>query len=140
VRIRSSPPAELHPLVLYELLRLRVDVFVVEQACAYPDLDGRDVEPGAVHWWVEQDGVVLACLRVLEEAEGHRIGRVATDPRARGRGLSGTLLRAALADLPRPVVLGAQTHLVGWYAGFGFAIDGEGYDEDGIPHTPMRLT
>lgn len=136
--IRSAAPADLDPLVLYDLLRLRVDVFVVEQDCAYPELDGRDVEPGAAHWWIEEDGEVLACLRVLREAEGHRIGRVTTLPAARGRGLAATLMRAAMEGLARPLVLGAQTHLVPWYAAFGFAVDGPGYDEDGIPHTPMR--
>lgn len=137
--ICSSAAAHLDPLVLYAILRLRVDVFVVEQQCPYPELDGRDVETGATHWWVEERGEVQACLRVLVETRGHRIGRVATAPSARGRGLAGGLLRSAMEGLPRPIVLGAQTHLVDWYATFGFAVDGPGYDEDGILHTPMRL-
>jgi ElaA protein len=83
---------------------------------------------------------VLACLRVLREPDGGaRIGRVATAVRARGRGLAATLIRAALAGLGDDVVLGAQSHLVDWYRRLGFVPDGEEYDEDGIPHTPMRL-
>jgi ElaA protein len=139
--VRWSRLAELTPVELYALLRLRVDVFVVEQACAYPDLDGRDAEPDAWHAWIEgDDGGPVATLRVLREPDGtHRIGRVVTAPAARGRGLAGALVRDALARVDGTVVLHAQSHLAGWYAGFGFVPDGPDYVEDGIPHTPMRL-
>lgn len=137
--LRSSPLADLAPLTLYAILRLRVDVFVVEQRCPYPELDGRDAEPDAVHWWAEEDGAVLACLRVLVEADGgHRVGRVATDVRARGRGVAAAVMEAALDGLPGPVVLDAQSHLAFWYERFGFAVAGAEFVEDGIPHLPMR--
>jgi ElaA protein len=139
--IHSATFAELDPATLYALLRLRVDVFVVEQACAYPELDGRDMEPGTVHCWVEDDDGLVACLRVLQEADGDvRIGRVATAPSARHRGLAAALIGHAIAmTAPAPVVLGGQRYLADWYQSLGFAIDGPDYVEDGIPHVPMRL-
>lgn len=137
----SAPLADLEPALLYRILQLRVDVFVVEQHCAYPELDGRDLEAGTRHWWVEEDGAVVACLRTLAEpGGGARIGRVAVAPAARGRGLAGVLVAAALEAVDRPVVLDAQAQLVDWYARLGFAVDGEPFTEDGIPHVPMRLT
>lgn len=138
----AAPTADLPPLTLYAILRLRVDVFVVEQECAYPELDGRDAEPTAVQLWAQEDGEVLATLRVLHDPEGRgedrRIGRVATAASARGRGLAGELMRRALAMCEgRTVRLDAQAHLAGWYGRFGFAADGPEFLEDGIPHVPM---
>lgn len=139
--VRSARLVELDPRTLYRLLQLRVDVFVVEQACAYPELDGRDLESDAVHWWAQEGEDVLAALRVLVEPDGaRRIGRVVSAPAARSRGLAAELMRRALASIGTgPVVLDAQSHLEGWYARFGFAAAGPGFLEDGIPHTPMRL-
>lgn len=138
--VRCAAFADLEPFDLYGLLRLRVDVFVVEQHCPYPELDGRDTEPAARHHWIEEDGRVVACLRVLAELGGAmRVGRIATAVPARGRGLARHLLQSVLDDLPRPVLLHAQAHLADWYAGFGFVRDGDDFLEDGIPHTPMRL-
>lgn len=139
-----STAAAMDPVVLYRLLELRNAVFVVEQRAAYDDLDGRDVEPGAELLWTEEDGAVLSTLRVLREPEALRIGRVATTAAARSRGVASALMRLAIArcrelDPALPVLLGAQEHLAGWYARFGFAVDGPGYAEDGIPHVPMRL-
>jgi ElaA protein len=58
------------PLTLYAILRLRVEVFVVEQSCPYPELDGRDLEPGAELFWATDGPDVLATLRVLHDADG----------------------------------------------------------------------
>jgi ElaA protein len=139
--IRTATFAELDNATLYGLLRLRVDVFVVEQACPYPELDGRDAEPATRHCWITEGGAPVACLRVLIEPDGvARIGRVATAPGHRGRGLAAALVHHAVAlTAPAPVVLGGQSHLVDWYRSFGFEVDGAEYLEDGIPHTPMRL-
>lgn len=139
--IRSAALEDMSPRDLYDVLALRVAVFVVEQECAYLELDGRDLEPGAVHWWSragDGDGVLTGYLRVLvEPGVGHRIGRVVSAPVARGTGAGMTLMRAALATLPGPVVLGAQVRVRGFYERLGFAVDGPEYDEDGIPHVPM---
>ena len=137
--IASGALADLSPLVLYELLKIRSDVFVVEQDCAYPDLDGRDTEPGAVHFWAEVDGEVAACLRRLSEPDGSvRIGRIATRSDQRGRGLAAALIDAALAGVGTGVLLDAQEQLEGWYERLGFERVGTTFVEDGIPHVPMR--
>jgi len=149
VQFRISSVALIDPLRLYDLLRLRVDVFVVEQECAYPELDGRDVETDAVMLWAEEDDTVLATVRLLVDhaddgdgsADALRIGRVATAAAARGRGLAADLMRLALDRAEgRLVRLDAQAHLEGWYARFGFVVDGPGFLEDGIPHVPMSRT
>lgn len=139
--VRSAPTRELSPEVLYALMRLRQDVFVLEQQCLYPDLDGRDLEPGTVQWWAETaDGAPVATLRVLDDGGGVvRVGRVATAASARGAGVARELVAAVLAATRGPVVLDAQSHLEGWYARLGFARDGAEFVEDGIPHVPMRL-
>jgi len=137
----SSSVAEIDPVVLYEILRLRVDVFVVEQECPYPELDGRDLEPTArLLWSTDDDARILATLRVLHDGDDRRIGRVATASSARGRGLAADLMRSAVDECDgRLVRLDAQAHLSGWYARFGFVVDGDEFLEDGIPHLPMTL-
>jgi ElaA protein len=126
---------------LYAALRLRAQVFVVEQVCAYLDPDGRDLEPGTTHLWLAAgDGALAAYVRLLTEPTGgHRIGRVVTDPTHRGAALAGRLIDHALTLARPPVVLDAQSHLVHVYARHGFVPDGPEFIEDGIRHTPMRL-
>lgn len=137
--LRRAPFAELSPFEVYRLCRLRVDVFVVEQACPYPELDGRDLEPTTEHLWFEVDGEVAALIRVLADGAGRAVGRVVTAPAFRGRGFAAQLIEQAVADHGEgPLTLGAQAHLEGWYERFGFRRSGPGYDEDGIPHVPMR--
>lgn len=139
--VQDATLAELDPLTLYRILRLRSEVFVVEQDCAYLDLDGRDAEPDARQLWIAgPDGSVLATLRLLTDpGEVARIGRVATARSARREGLAADLMRRALELAgARAVVLDAQSYLVGWYGRFGFVADGSEYLEDGIPHTPMH--
>ena len=138
-RLRTARFAELGPFEVYGLCRLRVDVFVVEQQCPYPELDGRDVEPATVHLWHEVDGVPVATIRVLDNGDSRAIGRVATAPAFRGRGLAAELIAAGIELCDgAPITLGAQAHLEGWYERFGFRRSGPDYDEDGIPHLPMR--
>ncbi|MDT7581854.1 MAG: ElaA protein [Pseudonocardiales bacterium] len=135
---RAAGP-DLSPSELYGLLRLRVDVFVVEQRCAYAELDGRDLDPGTVHLWTGAGP--SAYLRVLTEPPSRvrRIGRVCTAPAMRGQGLVRRLMAAALDEVgDAACVLSAQAHLTGLYGGFGFTPDGPGYDWDGVPHVPMR--
>ncbi|NGM11670.1 GNAT family N-acetyltransferase [Verrucosispora sp. WMMA2044] len=137
--LHSASFAELDTHTFHDLVRLRVDVFVVEQECAYPELDGRDVEPGTRHLWLTRDGAPVAYLRILADPGGvARIGRVVVAPTARGDGHAGRLMTAALAEIgDRPCVLDAQSHLVDFYTRHGFTVSGPEYVEDGIPHTPM---
>ena len=139
--MRDAATTGLDARTLYGILALRAAVFVVEQDCVYLDPDGRDLEPDARQLWIEQDGAVVATLRLLRDTDGTaRIGRVATSKAARGARLAAALMRRALELAPQgDVVLGAQAYLEDWYAQFGFERDGADYDEDGIPHLPMRL-
>jgi len=138
--IVSRAFSELDPETAYRLWRLRADVFVVEQDCVYPDLDGRDLEPGTRHVFAHEDGGPTAYLRILAEPDGvARIGRVCVAPTHRSAGLAGRLMRAALDEIGDGAsVLGAQAHLREWYERFGYVVDGPEYDEDGILHVPMR--
>lgn len=138
-QLQAASFVELSARELYALLRLRMDVFVVEQECAYPDIDGRDTEPGTLHLWQTQDGTVVSALRVLDDGDTWSIGRVATVRTARGRGLSAELVAEAISRCTgRDIVIGAQTYLEGWYARFGFVRSGEDYLDDGVAHLPMR--
>lgn len=123
---------------LYGILQLRSAVFVVEQECPYLDPDGRDIEPLSRHVWTERNGQIDAYLRVLDEGDARRIGRVVTSPDARGAGVAARLITHVLDTTAAPWVLDAQAHLTGWYERFGFVIAGIEYLEDGIPHVPMR--
>ena len=129
---------------LYAILRLRQDVFIVEQKCAYADADGLDAR--ALHLFaVDGDGAV-ACARLF--APGVRrdeavIGRVVTAARVRNSGLGRELMRRAIdavqsAHGRSAIWLGAQKYLQRFYESFGFVRDGDDYLEDDIPHLPMR--
>lgn len=140
MRIFATGLEQLDTRTAYAVWRLRQEVFVVEQECPYPDLDGRDLESATRHVVMEVDGEVVGYARVLDDGDSWRIGRVVLARPARGRGLADGLMTAALAEADgRDVVLDAQSPLAGWYATFGFEVDGPEFLEDGIPHTPMRL-
>jgi ElaA protein len=141
--VHRSWAADLEPRTMYEILRLRVEVFVVEQACPYAELDGRDLESEARHYWLGGPGhpePVLGCVRLLKEPDGDfRIGRLCTARSARGRGLGKQLMEAALAEVGDDgCVLDSQEHLADFYRAFGFRPTGPAYDWDGVPHVPMR--
>jgi ElaA protein len=141
LELHAGHPGSLDAETLYRNLQLRSAIFVVEQRCPYQDLDGRDLEPAAEWLWATEDGRLLATLRTLREPDGTvRIGRVATDPAARSRGIAGRLMEFALHRLGDSVhiVLDAQSYLESWYQRYGFRRCGEEFVEDGIPHVPMR--
>ena len=132
---------ELSPAALYEMLRFRQQVFVVEQRSPYPDLDGLD--QGAWHLLLRAEGTLAGCLR-LPPPPGLRIGRVAIAADLRGHGLGRRLMTEALAfcrtQYPDvPVLLTAQTYLVTFYRSFGFEPIGEPYDDFGLTHVNMEL-
>jgi ElaA protein len=125
---------------IYMCLKLRVDIFVVEQHCAYAELDMRDLEPGTVHAWASQGGSIVSYLRIMEQPDdGAWIGRVCTAYDARSKGIARRLMDEALGRTGhRAVDIHAQSHLVPWYETFGFIVCGPPFFEVGQPHTPMR--
>ena len=141
MKVFAIPFDRLDPYAVYGICKLRQDVFVVEQQCPYPDLDARDVEPETRHVLLMIDDALLGYARVLDDQRFWRIGRVLLAPDARGRGWADPVMETALSVAKgRDVVLDAQSPLAGWYATFGFEVDGPEFLEDGIPHVPMRLS
>lgn len=146
---------------LYAILQLRAEVFVVEQACVFQDMDGADAAcyhllgtdatalSGLTEGVESADPVpprpLLAYARLvpagLKYAEAS-IGRVVTSPAARGRALGHALMAQACRQLvglwgPQPIRIGAQAHLQAFYGQHGFVTDSPPYMEDGIPHVEM---
>ncbi|GGG16627.1 ElaA protein [Rhodococcoides trifolii] len=139
--VYRSPVATIDPVALYKILRLRTEVFVHEQRIVdEQELDGRDLEDTTTLYWYEEDGSVLATLRVLDEVPHTHIGRVATAASARGRGIGGRLLTAALEQCSGTVDISAQAYLERWYEAFGFVRVGSNYTEAGIDHVAMTRT
>jgi ElaA protein len=124
---------------LYELLRFRQSIFVVEQRSPYPDLDGRD--QSAWHLLLRADGVLAGCARLIPSPL--RIGRLAVASHLRRHGIGRMLMEQALSFCrerypPQPIALAAQLHLMAFYESFGFVAVSEPYDEFGVPHVEMR--
>jgi ElaA protein len=131
---------QLSATALYELLRFRQGIFVVEQESPYPDLDGLD--PHAWHLLLRRDGELIGYLRLMQAPV--RIGRIAVAAELRRHGLGRRLMQEALlfcrAQYPgQPVTLTAQVHLVPFYRGYGFAPIGEPFDDFGVAHVEMKF-
>ncbi len=145
---RCLPFHAMSAKTLYRLLRLRSEVFVVEQACAFLDLDGLDAQClhvlGEV---VDADGTahLHASTRLVPPGVAFSeasIGRVVTAPAARGGGIGHLLMAESVRQLialwgPQPIRIGAQAHLESFYNRHGFVSDNKSYIEDGIPHLEM---
>lgn len=134
---------DLTPVQLYNILRLRSEVFVVEQNCVYLDLDGKDNE--CFHLFAEQDNKTIACSRIVPPGLSYNepsIGRIATAGEARGTGYGKELVQRSIdATLQlygeTAIKIGAQLYLKKFYESFGFAQVSDIYDEDGIDHIKM---
>ncbi len=139
--------SELSLMLLHDIMKLRQEVFVVEQDCPYLDVDGLDTD--SIHViGLGKDGGITTYLRIIPECEGRSayvIGRVVTSTLYRGRGLGRTLMLYAI-DLIRDlciecdIVLSAQVYARAFYESLGFEAEGSSYLEDGIEHISMRLT
>lgn len=139
--------AELPNADLYELLAQRQNVFVLEQKCLYPDLDGYDQAAWHLLGWRVIDGKrqLAACLRVIAPGvkyEEMSIGRVLSTNAARGTGIGRELLAEGIARAEQlhpghRIRIGAQQYLEAFYGSFGFKTVSEPYDEDGIMHVEM---
>ena len=134
---------ELSGTELYEILKIRQQVFVVEQACYYLDADGYDDK--AIHLWAEQNGEILAYCRIFDAGIKYQeasIGRVLTNSNYRNLRLGKTLMKFALLTIEARfravgVRISAQDYLLRFYSEFGFNDTGKKYLEDDIPHTEM---
>ena len=133
----------LTPAELYEILRLRIEVFVVEQQCIFQDLDNKD--PYCEHLMGWMDHKLVAITRLVPPGVSYAepsIGRVATSPAARGLGLGRSLMNKSIELMvqrygDQPLRIGAQLYLKAFYESLGFTPSGEVYLEDGIPHVEM---
>lgn len=125
---------------LYEILRLRVDVFVVEQACPYPEIDGKDYD--AIHIYLENEGEILAYARVYKEDGQIHLGRVIAKERRKGHAtlILKEAIRAAREKYQaRKIHIEAQTYVKKLYEKVGFVEDSEAFLLDGIEHVKMVL-
>lgn len=131
------------PRCLHEVYRLRVSVFIVEQDCAYQEIDDLDVD--ALHLVVSDgEGTIAAYLRLIHPAADGpaKLGRIVVAPAWRGTGLGRRLMEAGLEKAEslypgRPVFLSAQMQAARFYAALGFKPVSPEYLEDGIPHVDM---
>ncbi len=126
---------------LYEILKARAEIFVVEQNCVYQDLDDKDYE--SLHVFYEEDGKVAAYLRAFYRDDNVvQIGRVLT--LQHGTGLGGKLLKEGIAQIrekmnPGQLYIEAQCYATGYYEREGFKVCSDEFPEDGIPHVQMVL-
>ena len=139
---------ELKPFVdltndeLHDIFRLRVDVFVVEQTCPYPEIDGKD--PKSLHLLYRENSELVAYARLLPPGVSYdeaSIGRIIVAKSHRGTGLGYELLeqavKASLTEYNQPIKIGAQAHLEKYYNTAGFVKVSDMYLEDDIPHIDM---
>ena len=135
---------ELTTTELYEILKSRAEIFVVEQNCIYQDLDDKDYH--SLHIFYESEGKVVAYLRAfIKDSVTNivQIGRVLT--LTHGTGLGGNLLKKGIRQIkekmnPSSVYIEAQCYATGFYEREGFVISSDEFLEDGIPHVEMVLT
>jgi ElaA protein len=140
-----KPFSELSVQELYELLKLRSKVFVVEQNCVFQDMDDKDQK--GLHLLGYAEGELVAYSRLLPPGVSYTemsIGRVVTDTNRRREGFGVELMKESIKRIaeaygPGPLRIGAQCYLQRFYEGFGFVVSSEEYLEDGIPHVEMLI-
>ncbi len=147
LRWQLSSYLDLRKDEFYEIIRLRLEVFVVEQTCWYQDLDGRDPLSYHIMGWSE-DHQLFAYSRVVPKSVIYQdyasIGRIVTAPEARGKGYGIQLVKNSILNCRTlfghvPIKISAQFRLCSFYEQFGFRRTGDIYDEDGIAHIAMIL-
>ena len=134
---------QLNVTELYDILKLRQDVFVIEQQCIYPELD--DTDQTAMHLYAYIDGKIAAYARLFAPGIKYAqsaIGRVVIHPSARGGGLGKDVMVESIQALERDypdagIKISAQLYLQAFYEGLGFVLDSEPYDDEGIMHIDM---
>jgi ElaA protein len=136
---------ELSTKELYEILKLREAVFIVEQSCIYNDLDDKDYD--CIHIMIQDNNLILGYLRVLKPNISYpdaSFGRVVVDPKHRGKGIAKELVQNGINYIKNNfdnsnITIGAQEYLKDFYSSFGFNPISTVYIEDGIPHIDMQL-
>ena len=144
MKVEAKKFSELSVKELYELLKLRTEIFVVEQECIYQDMDGKDNK--AVHILGKEDTLV-AYTRIFGPGDYYdepSIGRVVVDKKRRGEDKGKEIMNESINYIKnnmqeKEIVLSAQKYLDKFYRDLGFKSEGEDYLEDGIPHQKMRL-
>ena len=134
---------DLSPRELYAIMRLRNEVFVVEQDCVYQDLDNKDQQSWHLMGW--EGSELVAYTRLIPPGISYTeasIGRVVTSPSVRRTGLGKELMEVSLGEIKKlfgegALKLGAQLYLKNFYTGFGFHPSSDVYLEDGIEHIEM---
>ncbi|RDV16030.1 GNAT family N-acetyltransferase [Pontibacter diazotrophicus] len=135
---------DLTPHEMYDLLRLRSDVFVVEQNCVFLDLDNKDQK--CHHLLLYSQDALVAYARLVPPGVSYpkemSIGRIVTISEVRGTGVGKQLMELAIAECytlfgTGPIKIGAQLYAEKFYNAFGFVQSSEVYDEDGIDHIEM---
>lgn len=136
---------ELDLNTFHDILQLRIDVFVVEQNCPYPELDGKDKK--ALHLFAtdKKSDKIIAYARLFKPGDYYNqaaIGRVVVHPEFRKQKLGHQLINRAIKSIENTfntseIKIGAQTYLTGFYQKHGFITTGDEYLEDGIPHVHM---
>ncbi len=131
---------------LYDIMRIRQEVFIVEQDCPYLDADSKD--QAAWHLMGYKEGELVAYTRLLPKGVSYEdylsIGRVVTAEKGRGKGYGVKIMRESILKIKmifgdQPIKISAQSYLLKFYNDFGFEPTGDEYLEDGIPHTAMIL-
>ncbi|RUO18729.1 GNAT family N-acetyltransferase [Aliidiomarina iranensis] len=138
----THPFSELSALQVHDIFKLRQDIFIVEQDCPYPDIDGTDTN------WLhlcgfDDEGLVAYARLHCPGDETSEIGRVVVAQRGRGKSYGRELMQRAVVEIlarapAQPIELNAQTYLLEFYGSLGFTVIGEEYLEDGIPHRLME--
>jgi ElaA protein len=145
VKFYTAPFSEIPSVKMYCILALRADVFVVEQTCAYQDLDGKD-EHAVWVWAEDENGIIHATARLLPAGISYKeisIGRVCTSMESRRTGLGKLLMEECLSQCEhiwgkQIITISAQQYLLKFYNELGFVEEGEMYLEDDIPHLKMK--
>ncbi|WP_432205127.1 GNAT family N-acetyltransferase [Cetobacterium somerae] len=131
---------------LYEILKLRSEIFVVEQKCVYNDIDGKDTT--SIHVMLKENGKIKAYLRVLQPGvsyEDASLGRVLVAENARKKGFAKLIVEAGVNYIienfkTKDITIGAQEYLRKFYNEMGFKAISEVYLDDGIPHLDMKYS
>lgn len=136
------PFDSLSPRQLYQLLKLRFDIFVLEQTCFYDEFD--EVDYDALHFFIEKDDSIVAYLRLYRKTETVvSFGRLVVHPDFRGKGLAEQLIQKSIDYAvenmaAEKMVISAQEPLQNYYGRFGFVTVSDAYDDEGILHVDME--